>query len=533
MKNRRKRLAAMLLALTMAGLAGGEIFGISGISTAMAGTEGQTEAAPEDENAESNAAGAEEITETTEQAEATETTQQAEANETTETTEPTGTSETGEAPQVAITISAPKDWQKEKAVVTITVEDTKQTGNFSLAKMEAKISEEGNWTDITASKSIEVSKNGSVYVKVTDQNGKVYTENRYIESFDTTKPTLSAAAKDGMLVIQGADEGSGVAAIYVNGNEFTDLTDNTLKVRLQQADTTYEYFTLQVRDKAGNMSENYKVANPYYENPETKKTENSSTNTGSANTDITGSAAGNSGNASSSLPSDAAPSKPTSATGTVTEHTESNASESATDDSDSAQAGTSTGTAKETGKEFYTITTKGDKVFYLIVDKDKTSDNVYLLTEVGENDLLNFTDSNTVTLPQNSAVTESALPDGSELETGQVETEEKPEKEEVKKTEKSSNAGTYVLIVLVLLGVGGAYYYLKFIKGGKDSFDTDFDEEEEDEYETEMVDLDDSGEYESDEEEPEYEEDREQEGMSGEEPEDGERTYSDEEEDYL
>lgn len=483
------------------------MFGISGISTVMAGTEGQTEAAKEDENA----AGAAEITETTESEEATETT---ETNETTETTE------TVEAPQVAITISAPKDWQKEKAVVTITVEDTKQTGNFSLAKMEAKISEEGNWTNITASKSIEVSKNGSVYVKVTDQNGKVYTENRYIESFDTTKPTLSAAAKDGVLVIQGADEGSGVAAIYVNGNEFTDLTDNTLKVRLQQADTTYEYFTLQVRDKAGNMSENYKVANPYYENPETKKAE-----TGSTNTDTTDSAAGNSGNTSNSLPSDAAPSKPTSATGTVTEHTESNTSESTTDDSNTAQAGTSTGTANEKGKEFYTITTKGDKVFYLIVDKDKTSDNVYLLTEVGENDLLNFTDNNTVTLPQNSAVTESALPDDTKLETGQAETEEKPEKEEVKEPEKSSNAGTYVLIVLVLLGVGGVYYYLKFIKGGKDSFETDFDEEEEDEYETEMVDLDDSGEYEPDEEEPEYEDDSEQE--------DSERTYSDEDEDYL
>lgn len=512
MKNRHKRLAAMLLTLTMAGLAGGQMLGIPGISTVMAGTEGLTEAAQEGENVERDSAGSDEITETTEITEIT---------ETTETTEPTGASETGEEPQVAITISAPKDWQKEKAVVTITAEDTKQTGNFSLAKMEAKISEEGNWMDITASKSIEVSKNGSVYVKVTDQNGKVYTENRYIESFDTTKPTLSAAAKDGVLVIQGADEDSGVAAIYVNGNEFTDLTDNTLKVRLQQADTSYEYFTLQVRDKAGNMSENYKVANPYYENPETKKAE-----TGSTNTDTTDSAAGNSGNTSNSLPSDAAPSKPTSATGTVTEHTESNASETTPNDSDTAQAGANTPSASnEKGKEFYTITTKGDKVFYLIVDKDKTSDNVYLLTEVGENDLLNFTDSNTVTLPQNSAVTESALPDNTELETEEVQTEGKPEKEEVKEPEKSSNAGTYVLIALVLLGVGGAYYYLKFIKGGKDSFDTDFDEAEEDEYETEMVDLDDSGEYEPDEEEPECEDDTEQEDSEG--------TYSDKDEDYL
>lgn len=72
-------------------------------------------------------------------------------------------------------------------------------------------------------------------------------------------------------MIQGADEGSGVAAIYVNGNEFTELTNGALQVRLQKADTTYQYFTLQVRDNAGNISENYKVANPYYEDPEAVK----------------------------------------------------------------------------------------------------------------------------------------------------------------------------------------------------------------------------------------------------------------------
>ena len=56
------------------------------------------------------------------------------------------------------------------------------------------------------------------------------------------------------------------------------------------------------------------------------------------------------------------------------------------------------------------------QVFYLIVDKDKTDENVYLLTEVGENDLLNFTDTNMVTLPQNQAIAESALP----LETEKI-----------------------------------------------------------------------------------------------------------------
>lgn len=489
MKNRRKKLAVLLLAFAMAGISSAGGFCTPGALTVMAGTtEGPIEdAAKEGETDETEAKEAEDAA---------------------------PVPEAGEEPQVTITISAPENWQKEKAVVTVTAEDARQTGSFSVAKMEAKISEDGNWTDITSSKSIEVSKNSSVYVKVTDQNGKIYTGNRYIDSFDTTKPTLSAAAKDGVLVIRGEDADSGVAAIYVNGNEFTELTDNTLKVRLQQADTAYEYFTLQARDKAGNMSENYKVANPYYGNPEDKKPEANSS------TAATGSATGNAGASTNTLPSDAAASKPTSATGTVAEHTESTdsggremASDTASDTAQTSNGGF--GAAREGGKEFYTITTKGDKVFYLIVDKDKTSDNVYLLTEVGENDLLNFTDGNTVTLPQNAAVTESALPDEEVLETEEIKAREETEEEEEKEPEKSSNAGTYVLIVLVLLGVGGAYYYLKFIKGGKDSFEAGYDDEEEDgydgEYETEIKGLDESEEYEPDGEESGYEGDTEDE----------------------
>lgn len=44
-------------------------------------------------------------------------------------------------------------------------------------------------------------------------------------------------------------------------------------------------------------------------------------------------------------------------------------------------------------KEFYIIKTRNDKVFYLIIDHTKVSDNVYLVTEVDEADLLNFVES--------------------------------------------------------------------------------------------------------------------------------------------
>ena len=42
----------------------------------------------------------------------------------------------------------------------------------------------------------------------------------------------------------------------------------------------------------------------------------------------------------------------------------------------------------EDGKEFYTITTADESVFYLVIDKQKTSENVYFLNTVTTDDLL-------------------------------------------------------------------------------------------------------------------------------------------------
>ena len=42
----------------------------------------------------------------------------------------------------------------------------------------------------------------------------------------------------------------------------------------------------------------------------------------------------------------------------------------------------------EDGKEFYTITTADESVFYLVIDKQKTGENVYFLNAVTVDDLL-------------------------------------------------------------------------------------------------------------------------------------------------
>lgn len=418
----------------------------------------------------------------------------------------TETQETAVQPDVVITITEPDGWQKEQAKAMIQVEDAAGSGSFSVAKVEARISENGSWQDVTQEREVTVTGNCSVYVRVTDQNGQTYTQSRYIECFDQTKPTLSAAAKNGVLIIRGTDEGSGVAAIYVNGNEFTELTDNTLKVRLQRADTFYQYFTLQVRDNAGNLSETYQVANPYYENPDAVSNLSDGTGTEENN---------------NSLPVDASPTAPTSATATVTDYqstvsdTSSGETETTeTPDTEIAISDTDTGRIQgdivsstvKGGKEFYTIRTKSGKIFYLIVDMDKTDDNVYLLTEVGENDLLNFTDSDTVTLPQNQAVMESSLPLEIVEQEPETEPEEKEPEEGAKPAERTrNNSGTILLMVLALVGVGGGYYFLKFVRGKKESFEYDDEDEDEEETAYEEEDTETEPEEDTGEEEPEKE----------------------------
>ena len=173
-------------------------------------------------------------------------------------------------PSVKITINTPSGWHNDTTKVTVKVEDTIVSGNFIVQTVKAKVGQNGSWTDITEDMYIEISENSTIYVQVTDQKGKTYEKNRYIKCFDFTKPTLNAAVSDGLLSIQAHDTDSGIKAIYVNGYEFTEHTNGALNIRLQQFDAGYQYFTISAMDNAGNTSEIYKTANPYYTDPENK-----------------------------------------------------------------------------------------------------------------------------------------------------------------------------------------------------------------------------------------------------------------------
>lgn len=167
-------------------------------------------------------------------------------------------------PVVKVKITEPSGWHRKAAEVKFSAEDTVGTGDFVIKEAKAKIGQTGSWTDVTDSMAMELNENCVVYVEIKDTKDRTYSKNKKITCFDSTKPTLNAAVNNGSLTIDTNDEESGVKAVYVNGFEFTDLNEGTLVIRMQQFDTGYENFAVQAMDYAGNMSDTYRVRNPYY-----------------------------------------------------------------------------------------------------------------------------------------------------------------------------------------------------------------------------------------------------------------------------
>ncbi|MSS78790.1 DUF4366 domain-containing protein [Anaerococcus sp. WCA-380-WT-2B] len=129
-------------------------------------------------------------------------------------------------------------------------------------------------------------------------------------------------------------------------------------------------------------------------------------------------------------------------------------------------------------RQFLTFQTKSGKTMHLIVDHSSNQDNVRLLTEVGEQDLLNMIEGESEVKPKEEVVKKEEL------------VEEKPKKEE--KEEKKSGIGLYLFMGLIIVGVMGAGYYFKIYKKNEEaSFEDEQDYNElEDDYESEREDYD-------------------------------------------
>ena len=106
----------------------------------------------------------------------------------------------------------------------------------------------------------------------------------------------------------------------------------------------------------------------------------------------------------------------------------------------------------EDGKEFYTITTADESVFYLVIDKQKTSENVYFLNTVTTDDLLPLAE-------QGKEPPKEVIPEPEPKPTEPVEEVPEPEPEK-----KDSPLLSLLLIGAVVLAGGGIGYYFKIYK---------------------------------------------------------------------
>ena len=101
------------------------------------------------------------------------------------------------------------------------------------------------------------------------------------------------------------------------------------------------------------------------------------------------------------------------------------------------------------GKEFFTITTPDENVFYLVIDRQRGTENVYFLNAVTEADLLSL-----------AQMPERPVPPV--IEAPPVIPE--PEPEPPPAPEKGGGAGTLIMVAVILLIGGGAAWYLKIYR---------------------------------------------------------------------
>ena len=153
------------------------------------------------------------------------------------------------------------------------------------------------------------------------------------------------------------------------------------------------------------------------------------------------------------------------------------------------------GTSEESGREFFTIATPDENVFYLVIDRQRDSENVYFLNAVTESDLMALAEKD-ADGPSQSAVpdpepvcscTQKCVPgavnaacpvcvlswqDCTATAEAPGQTDPEPEK-----PQDSGGAGTVIIVLLAALAVGGAGWYIKIYKPKHDLADAeDLDE---------------------------------------------------------
>jgi hypothetical protein len=138
------------------------------------------------------------------------------------------------------------------------------------------------------------------------------------------------------------------------------------------------------------------------------------------------------------------------------------------------------------------VKTPDGNVFYLIVDRQRNAENVYLLNAVTEDDLASLAkegDGKTTGTAKPSPAAPPVVPPTAT-----------PEPPAPPAPEKSSNTGSIVFIVIAIVAVGGAGYYFKIVRPKQNGGNAYDDEDEQEGFDdNEELDVTDDGEGDDDE----------------------------------
>lgn len=268
---------------------------------------------------------------------------------------------------------------------------------------------------------------------------------------DTAPPTVKARITDNMLTIEAKDTDSGVEAVFIDEQRFNYRVDSVIEVDAREYAGDGEKISIYAVDFMGNKSEVVLLDNPYY----------------------------------------VAPTEPPISTPEPIETPTDTQSNPFTP---SGQATVTDVASERDGKDFYTFTTPAGNVFYLIIDHQKNTDNVYFLNAITEDDLAAIAEKS------DKKQSSSAIPTTEPTPTQTEKTTETETPAETEKTQEKSNSGMIIFIVLVLAAAGGAGYYFKILKpkqqAASDQLDDDYEDDgEEMEFEDEHEDYEDDSSY--------------------------------------
>jgi hypothetical protein len=260
----------------------------------------------------------------------------------------------------------------------------------------------------------------------------------YGSDFESAVTLNVSAAVDGeILRIRASGGFMGVEAIFINGQRFNFRVDGILNVDLL-AFTDSEALSVYAVDFAGNRSNVVTIENPHFHVPIIE------------------------------------PPQPPQGIPITTRQTN-----AFTPD---GQAGVLDNATDGDEKEFFTFQTPAGNIFYLIVDRQRESDNVYFLNAVTEQDLIALAAQagNEIAVSGDGGIPISTIPlTPAEPSTDCTEDDE-PESD-IQPIERESNNGTMIFLLIAMLIAGGVGYYFKIVRPKQQSQDDDYaDEDEED-----------------------------------------------------